>query len=229
MSNVDVLLVAPYAPELEGLGALLGNGFAGTIRGLNVRAKAVGIGLPMAAAGTVVRLESCHPRGVVLVGTCAAYPGKGLVPGQVVVATRVMLAEGAVLEGRASFPEPMTCVVETHRVLTSALSLSSTQPVRIATPLAVTMDSGLASRFSSQLDCDVEHYEAFGVALACAPRHVPFSAVLGVSHEMGPNARETWRLNHRTAAHAAAQVVSAWLQSGGAGLPHGQGPADDPD
>jgi hypothetical protein len=133
-----------------------------------------------------------------------------------------MLADGAVLEGRAAFPEPMTCVIDTHRVLTSALSLSSTRPVRVATPLAVTVDSGLAGRFSAQLDCDVEHYEAFGVALACAPRQLPFSIVLGVSHEMGPDARETWRVNHRTAAHAAAQVVIAWLQSGGAGLPHGE-------
>lgn len=222
MSQLDVLLLAPYLPELEGLAPLLGNGMSGSIHGLQVKAKAVGIGLPMAAAGTTARLEATSPRGVVLLGTCAAYPGKGLSPGQVVVATRATLAEAAVLEGRAAFPEPMTCVIDTHRVLTSALSLSSTRPVRVATPLAVTTDAGMASRFSGQLDCDVEHYEAFGVALACAPRHIPFAVVLGVSHEMGPAARETWRTNHRNAAHAAAQVVTAWLQSGGAGLPHGQ-------
>jgi nucleoside phosphorylase len=222
VSKVDVLLLAPYLAELEGLGPILGQGMATTVRGLKVKAKAVGIGLPMAAAGTVARLERAEPRGVVLVGTCAAYPGRGLAPGQVVVATRAMLAEGAVLEGRAAFPEPMTCVIETHRVLTSALSLSSTRPVKVATPLAVTSEAGLANKFASQLECEVEHYECFGVALGCAPRHVPFTAVLGVSHEMGPNSRETWRVNHRSAAHAAAQVVAAWLQSGGAGLPHSE-------
>lgn len=222
MSKVDVLVLAPYTAELEGLSSLLGEGMSATVRGLKVKAKAVGIGLAMSAAGTVARLERADPRGVVLLGTCAAYPGRGLGPGQVVVATKAMLAEGAVLEGRAAFPDPMTCVIEMHRVLTSALSLSSTRPVKVASPLAVTSEAGLANRFASQLDCEVEHSESFGVALGCAPRHVPFSAVLGVSHEMGPNSRDTWIQNHRSAAHAAAQVVAAWLQSGGAGLPHNE-------
>lgn len=220
MTKTDVLLLAPYAAELEGLASLLGPSLSGAVRGLQVKAKAVGIGLPMAAAGTMARIESTQPAGVVLLGTCASYPGKGLAPGQVVVATRLVLADSVVLEGRAAFPDPMTGQVDTHRVLTSALSMSTTRPVRVASPLAVTMDGQLALRFSQGLDCDVEHQEAFGVALACAPRHLPFAVVLGVSHEMGPNSRETWRLNHRSSAHAAAQVVAAWLQSGAAGLPH---------
>ncbi len=220
MSTTDVLLVAPYTPELEGLSSLLGSSLSATVRGLRVKAVAVGIGLPMAAAGTMSRIDASRPAGVVLLGTCAAYPGRGLATGQVVVATRMLLGDAAVVAGRAAYPDPMTGQIDTHKVLTSALSMSTTRPVRVASPLAMTMESQLALRLSQQLDCDVEHLEAFGVGLACAPGHVPFAAVLGVSHELGPNGRESWRLNHRSAAHAAAQVVAAWLQSGAAGLPH---------
>jgi nucleoside phosphorylase len=220
VSKTDVLILATYPPELEGLAGLLGSGLSAEVLGLQVRAKPGGIGLPMAAAGTVVRLEASQPRGCVLLGTCAAYPGKGFMPGQVVVGTRIVLAEASVLEGRAGFPEPMTGMLEPHKVLTSGLSLSSTRPVQIANPLAITMDAALANRYSQQLQCDVEHYEAFGVGLSCAPSHIPFAVVLGISHVMGPDAGEVWRRHHRAAAREAAQVVIAWLQSGAAGLPH---------
>ena len=72
-------------------------------------------------------------------------------------------------------------MIEMHKVLTYLSSLSSTRPVRVATPLALTMDSQLADPSSKQLQCHVEHHEAFGVALSCAPKHVPFATVLGVS------------------------------------------------
>jgi hypothetical protein len=160
---------------------------------------------------------------VVLLGTCAAYPGVGLQPGQVVVAQKCVLADATVLEGRASFPEPVTGVIEPNAVLANALGMRGSGMVCVATPLAVTTDAIIAQRFAGQLGCHVEHHEAFGVAMSCAPQHAPFAAVFGVSHEMGPNGREVWRVRHRAAAHAAANLVAAWLQSGAAGLPHQEG------
>jgi nucleoside phosphorylase len=142
------------------------------------------------------------------------------VPGQVVIADRVVLADAMVLQGRASFPDPMAVSVETHRVITSALVGAGMRKVGIASPLGSTTDLAVASAFAMRLGCDVEYPEAFGVGLACAPTQVPFVSVLGVSHEIGPNARETWRVSHRGAGFAAAGLVMSWIQSGAAGLAH---------
>ena len=213
-------MVAPHAPELEGLGAVLGKSLAAEINGVRVAAKSVGLGMPGVAGGTTTRIEAFHPRALVLVGTCACYPGRNLTPGQVVVVERIAVADAAVIQGWSTFPEPMTGQLTPHPGLLSGLAGPGARRVSVASPLSVTVDAGLAAQFGVQLSCDVEHHEAFGIALACAPYHVPFAAVLGVSHEVGPQARETWRVTHRTAAHAAASLVGAWLRAGAVGVPH---------
>lgn len=222
MAKIDVLVLAACAPELEGFHSLLGESLSAPVCGLNVKARAVGIGLPMAAATTGAYLESVSPKATVFVGTCASYPGRGLAPKQLVVGQSVMLADATTLEGRARLPDPMRGMAEPNRVLTSALMTVGIRPAKIASPLAMTTEQGLASRFSQQLDADVEQGEAFGVGMACASRHVPFAIVLGVSHEMGPAGYETWRLTHRAAVREAARLVAFWLQSGAVGVPRGQ-------
>lgn len=221
MPNVDVLVVATHAPELEGLGTVLGRNLSASLQGMDVLAKTVGIGLPGVAGGMTQRLERFKPRAVVLLGTCAAYPGRGLTPGQVVVAERSVVADAGVLKGWSSFPDPMTGQVQMHPGMVGGLSTAGIRRVSIASPLSVTTDVGLASEIAGRLQCDAEHHELFGVALACAPYRAPLAAVLGVSHEVGENARETWRVTHRAAAHAAAALIGAWLRNGSVGVPHG--------
>jgi nucleoside phosphorylase len=221
VSNVDVLVVAPHAPELEGLGSLLGRDLFANVQGVDVVAKSVGLGLPGVAGGTTQRLERLHPRAVVLLSTCAAYPGRGIAPGQVVVAERLVITDAAVLKGWANFPDPMVGQIQTHSGMVSGLTTAGTHRVSVACPCSITADVRLAADIVTQLGCDVEQSEAFGIALACAPYRVPFTAVLGVSYEVGPSARETWRVTHRSAAQAAAALVTAWLRAGAVGVPHG--------
>ena len=144
MSNVDVLVVAPHAPELEGLGAVLGRELTANLQGIQVVAKSVGLGLPGVAGGTVQRLERFRPRALVMLGTCAAYPGRGLTPGQVVVAEQVAVADAAVLKGWSSFPDPMTGRVVAHPGMVGGLSNTGTRRVGVASPCAVTSDPNLA-------------------------------------------------------------------------------------
>lgn len=221
MADVDVLVLSSHAPDLEAFGAVLGKHLSGEVRGLRVACKSVGIGLAGVSGTVATRIADARPKAVVLVGTAAAYPGRGLAVGQVVVASRLVVADAAVLQGWSAFPDPMTGLVEPHRVMTSALASTGTRAVTVASTLAVTTDASLAQAFSSQHGADAEHQEAFGVALACAPTQTPVAVILGISHEVGPAARETWRVTHRQAAHAASTLVLAWLQGGGAGIPHG--------
>jgi nucleoside phosphorylase len=241
--SVDVLLLAAFHPELAALRPHLvasGEGMAGRIGGLEVSARAVGIGLPAAAVGAATRVASMKPRAVVLLGTCGAYAprmggvggsggsGRELAIGDIAIARRVRLVDPAAIEGRAAFPDPMSLVSEANASVAAALEAhasanSASAPhaalVDLATTLAVTTDDALAARVGRESRCDAEHLEAYAVALACAAHGVPFVAALGVANVVGSRAREEWRVNHRAASDAAIDLVLSWLRAGAPGLP----------
>jgi nucleoside phosphorylase len=203
----EVLLVAAFHPELAPLRAALGEALRGPIDGREVVARAVGIGLPMAAVGTAMQLAELQPRRVVLLGTCGAYSGSGLRIGEVVAARRILLADAAVGEGRAQFPEPMSIVAESHGPTVEALVRAGARAADVATTLAITVDDATAERVSRATGTQAEHLEAYGVVTACAARGVPCGVALGVANIVGSGARDEWRVHHRQAASAAVEVA----------------------
>ena len=213
----DVLVVAAFPPELAPLRAMLGEALRAEVAGCVVAAKAVGIGLATAAAGTASRLVALAPRGVVLVGTCGAY-GDAPSVGAVAVANRVVLAEPAVVRGEAAFPEPMSIEARPVPALAQGLSAAGGATCDLATTMAITTDDALAARIAAHTSCHVEHLEAYGVAAACAALGIPFATALGVANHVGGRARDEWRIGHRAASAAAAAVVTAWMRGGFAGL-----------
>jgi len=214
----DLLVVAAFAPELEGLQAILGSSMCAEVGGLTVLARPVGIGLVASASGTATRLETHAPHAVVLVGTCGAYPGSGLAIGDIAVVRTVALVEPAVLEGRSAFPEPMSARVDPHAAMTAAIATAGGSIVDAATTLAVTTDDALAASLARR--GAVEHLEAFAVATACAAKNVPFAGALGVANVVGSQGRLQWRENHASAGHAASTFIARWIQAGAAGVPH---------
>jgi futalosine hydrolase len=216
----DLLLVAAFAPELAAFQALLGPTMQANVGGLSVAARPVGIGLVSAATGTAARLAIMHPRAVVLVGTCGAYPEAGLGIGDVVVARAILLVEPAVVDEEAAFPDPMSALVTAHPAMSAAIAASGGRAVDIGTTLAVTTSDTLAVRLGRESGAAVEHLEAFAVATACAAQNIPFAAVLGVANDVGSAGREQWRANHVAAAVAAGSFVARWTQAGAAGVPY---------
>jgi nucleoside phosphorylase len=224
-SPCDVLLVAAFVPELAPLRVSLGDAMRARIGGTDVAARVVGIGLPMAAAGAAMQLAELRPRAVVAIGTCGAYaqdappgPSHGTGPGlairDVAVARRVRLVDASVASGMAQFPEPMSIAIDTHAGLADALERAGARRADVGTTLAITVDDATAGRIARAAAVQVEHLEAFGVAAACAARGVPFGAVLGVANIVGARARDEWRMHHRQAAAAAADVALRWIHAG---------------
>jgi futalosine hydrolase len=209
----DVLIVAAFHPELAPLREALGDAMSARAGALFVTARAVGIGLPTAAVGTAMHVAELRPRAVVLVGTCGAYMGSELAIGDVVVPRRVRLVDAAVASGSAQFPEPMSIVIDTHRVLTQALAATGSRVADVATTLAITVDDAVAERIARAAGASAEHLEAYGVATACAARGVPFAAALGVANAVGARARAEWRVHHRSSAQAAADTVLRCLNT----------------
>lgn len=216
----DLLVLAAFPPELAPLRATLGDSLCRSFGGLEVVAKAVGIGLATSAAGAASRIAALKPRAVVLVGTCGVYArATSLVVGGVAIGRRVVLGDLAVARGEAAYPEPMSTEATCDRALAEGLVAHGGRQVDVATTLAVTTNDGSAAAIAEGISCDAEHLEAYGVAAACAAEAVPFVAVLGVANVVGARARDEWKRNHRAASDAAIAVLVKWMEAGAAGVP----------
>jgi futalosine hydrolase len=211
---LDILIVAAFDPELAALRAA-----PARLGSHAVATRAVGVGMPAAAAGAATAIGELAPRFVVLVGTCGAYRASGLALGDVVVADRVCVADGFALEGRAEFPAPMVTSLPSDARLRAELDAGGARSVHVATTLGITVDDASAARIAQGSQAQVEHLEAFGVAQACAARGVPFAAALGVANFVGSGAREEWRSNHHAAAAAVARCILRWLEGSACVMP----------
>lgn len=217
-SPTDLLIVAAHAPELEPFRALLGEGLTGTVRGLRVAARPVGIGLALAAAGVSYRIATRRPRAVVMVGSCGAYPDGGRSLGDVIVASAVHLADPAIVTGAAYFPAPMVTVVETDPALREGLEAEGAIAAAVANPLAITSEPARAETLARATGCAIEHLEAFALAAVCAKERTRFAVLLGVANMVGPGAHAEWKAHARAAHEAVGAVVNRWLSAQAPGL-----------
>ena len=192
-----MLFVAAFEPELAKLRELRPS----------VWAVPVGVGLPAAAVGTARALAGRSPKAVVLLGTCGAFPGRGLAIGDVVVAAGVRLASAAVARGEGSMPPAMLDVLACDAAPLGVRGRS----VQVATTLAVTTTGELAAAMAASTGCDVEHLEAYAVALACREAGVPFLAILAVANDVGPQGRAQWAQHHQRVSDALADAVNRAL------------------
>lgn len=221
--RVDVLVVAAHPPELVGLRNALTERLDGFVRNLRVVAKAIGIGMPAAGAGMANRLQQIQPRCVILLGTCGVYPGLPQYrPNDVIVGTRIVLLDHAVLAGRAAFPDPMQIAIDAHALMATGVAAAGqrVQKASVATTLSLTTGDELAAKVHAATGCEAENLEAFAVGLACSAATVPYGVVLGVTNVVGGRGREDWRTYQRSAAVSAAECLISWMQQGAQGLPH---------
>lgn len=165
----------------------------------------VGVGPVRAgvSAGRIFAEE--HPRAAILVGTAGAYPG-GPAVGNVVVARRLGL-ERSVSEVGLGYaplaPEPLLTDVE----LQGASGLPTAD---VFTVLAITTNPQLVAARST--GWQVEHMEAFAVALAAQDAGIPFAAVFGIANEVGPDAHAQWVANRERVEAKARDAVRAMLE-----------------
>jgi len=222
--RTDLLIVAAHAPEMAGLRTHLSDSLVGTLNGLHVRGKAVGIGMGVAGSATARGILAVSPRAVLLLGSCGIYPGLPQYrPHDVLVSTRVQLVSHAVNAGKSEFPAPMQTTVEGDPLLAAGLAASAPRAftTTVATTLARTVDDTFAASVGPSTGCEAENLEAFAVAQACKAADLPFAAVLGVSNIVGSTGAHDWRQFQRAAVNAAADAVVAWVHKGAQGLPHG--------
>lgn len=222
---VDVLVLAAHAPEFVGLRAHIGDALNGSVAGMFVVAKTVGVGLAVAGAAAARRIQQLTPRAVVVLGSCGIYPSQGAYrPLDIVVPNRLHLFDPSVAAGKAAFPEPMQTMIEPDGALSAALVQAvegRAHAVPVATTMAITTDDAIARAVHPATGFEAENLELFPIALACHAADVPFGAVLGVTNMVGSTGRTDWRQYQRDAAVAAAEVLVSWLRRGAPGLARG--------
>jgi nucleoside phosphorylase len=222
--HADLLLVAAHTPDLAGMRAFLGEKLDGQMRGLTIKTKVLGFGMAVAAASCARGVQALSPRAVVMLGTCAVFPGLPQYrPYDVLLPTKVQLTDATVLSRRAAFPDPMQTSVESHALLRAAIHASAPRaaPAPMTSMVAPITDDALAQGLHGATGCDADNGELFGVAAACMAANVPFAAALGVSNLVGSTGRHDWAQFQREAVTQAGQAVGTWLHNGAQGLPHG--------
>lgn len=220
----ELFVVASVAPDLAGLRSFLGEKLDGSVRGIAVRTKVVGLGLASAAAGLARGILAVQPRAVILVGTCGVYPGLSQYrPLDVIVPSRVQLVDPVALAGRAELPSPLQTKLECAPMLVAGLNAGRARPFApaVSSMLARINDDALAATIPPQTGCEADNPEAFAVATACQAANVPCAAVLGVSNLVGSVGLKDWQQFQREAVTQAGNVLGAWLHAGAQGLPHG--------
>ena len=164
----------------------------------------VGIGPVVAAANAARLLVKHQPSAVLMVGTCGVYPNRAHTIGTAIMGSEVGLSYGVAAMGLGYVPmapKPVACAA--WPALDGVLPTA-----KILTTGAITTDDTLAARLSDVWD--VEHLEAFGVAYACQQMGIPFSVILGIANDVGPNAHVQW-LTHRDDAQEAARTAAKTL------------------
>lgn len=222
--RTDLLIVAAHAPEMAGLRPYLTEKLIGTIRGLHVRGKAVGLGMASAGPATARGILAVNPRAVILIGSCGVYPGLPQYrPHDILVSTRLSLISHAVQARRSQWPGPMVTTAECNPLLAAGLASVGGRIFQapLGCTLAQTVDDNVAASVHPGTGCEAENLEAFSVAMACKAADIPFTSVLGVSNIVGSTGAHDWAQFQRAAVNRAAEVIVTWVQRGAQGLPHG--------
>ncbi|MDB4974409.1 MAG: hypothetical protein JWN48_2750 [Myxococcaceae bacterium] len=219
---VDVLVLAAHAPEFVGLRPHIGDSLNGSVAGLFVVAKTIGVGLAVAGAATAVRIQQLAPRAVIVLGSCGIYPcGVPYKPLDIVIPNHLHLFDPSVAAGKAAFPAPMQTLIDADPGLTTGLLSDPDTVCRaapVATTMAITTDDAIARAVHGATGLEAENLELFPIALACRAADIPFAAVLGVTNMVGSTGRTDWHQYQRDAAVAAAEVIVSWLRRGAPGL-----------
>ncbi len=190
-----------------------------------------GVGKINAAGAATFLAERFQPRTLVSMGIGGAYPGTGLLPGDVVLASREILADEGVLDGRGRFrpiEEGKLRLVAASAgrkpnhfpVCRTALSRARTllardgRAVKVGPFLTVSTATGTDER-ARQLRADwgglCENMEGGAVAQIAGRYGIDFFEVRGISNAVGRRNLRLWKKD--LAARHAQQVLFFLLEN----------------
>ena len=196
----------------------------GSLHGREVLLLPAGMGKTNAAQGLTALLETMPVAGVISFGVGGAYPGSGLGPGDLALATREVYGDEGVLAPGAWLSTREIGIPLLELSGDPVYNLLELDPVRVAWAEQALAAAGIRTRsgpfvtvsncsgtlvrgaeLASRFDAVCENMEGAACAHVCALYDVPCLEVRGISNAVEDRDLSRWRL--RDAAEAAARAV----------------------
>ncbi len=188
-------LCVAHEKELPDLAALACPGW---------RAHAVGVGQFHSLARFGELLATEKPSAVILAGSCGSVEKADIL--------QLCLCHHFAFPAvpNEELPEFLEQSFSTH----PACEAAGLMPATVLQNYGVSLDAEKFLAGSKKIPADfprrlVENMEAASLALACKRRSIPFSALLCVTNEIGPDARAQWRKNFPSAGVKLARAFSS--------------------
>lgn len=206
---------------------------SGMLSGQEVSLIHTGIGKANAAAAATLMLETHHPRAVLCLGIGGAYPGSGLVPGDLALATEEIFGdEGAATPQGFQDMEALGFALHEQNglkyfnrfPLSASLAQNASEllsrtgvpgnPRQLCGPFVTV--SACSSRTSIALEIErrtggiCENMEGAAIAQVCLRYDIPFCELRGISNLTEDRGLSAWdiRAGARTAQEAARILLS---------------------
>jgi len=143
---------------------------------------------------------------LLFVGTAGFLNPSQFQIGDLVQASKVTLFDGAALMGHGHFAS----LQEQPSFPSTGTSLELPD-VSVVNSLCVTSSEQLSAAIRQKTDGEVENLELFGVAMAAAQLKLPWSALLGLTNQVGPLGGPQWKENHHQLADSSAKYLAMKL------------------
>ena len=217
----NTLLIGAFPPEVGLLAEALSSSteYSVAVAGIGSVACALAVEAELAVGGTgevlFVGSAGLYPghdpnreRNPALAGLARLRPGFASL-GCIAVSTRFARHDLSILWGHARVPGPMA-----DRVRTKAGPLGmrlAGQPDVLEGATNCPDAVSLALPEGLEIEESFENMEAFGAAVACLRRGVPFSAVFSLTNLVGPEGSTQWFRNHKDFGHALQERILSIL------------------
>jgi futalosine hydrolase len=170
----------------------------------HARTIVTGVGQVNMAHALTIAIERERPEVIVVVGIGGAYPGSGLVIGDVVCAASETFGDLGV-ETPDGFVELKEFVQNTY----TPQVFPAARRAKFVTVSTCTGTDDLTRRIQARTQGDVENMEGAAAVQVAARYGIPIGEIRGISNMTGRRDRASWRIHE--AARAAQQALLSWI------------------
>ncbi|OGG96452.1 MAG: hypothetical protein A2508_00835 [Candidatus Lambdaproteobacteria bacterium RIFOXYD12_FULL_49_8] len=190
---MTLLICSAIDAELSPLAALLNAQKIneGHYKAAGMEFSALGVGVLLAALKLAELLAKSQYSEVIFTGSAGIYPGHGLEMGQLVEVNRAVLFDPSAEQGQGHYAQ-----LQGGRQIPAGPRRFDLPRVAAASGIAITSDNQAAKRITQSHGAQVENLELFGVALAAWQAQKSWSAVLGLTNQVGRQGQKEWKANY---------------------------------
>jgi len=208
---MTILITSAIEAELAPLAADLGAQKLGDGRWAceGYELAALGVGMLTAGLNLSGILTQSPYSEVIFTGSGGFYPGHPYEIGQLVGVNRTLIFDPSAEQGMGHYAQ-----MQGGRQIPSGPRRFGLSRVSVACGIAVTADDLAAQKLTQSHGAQVENLELFGVAMAAWRAERPWSALLGLTNQVGSQGKKQWIDNYQSLGAQACRFLGEHLREG---------------